>query len=280
MSKKTDIATIISNQQLAPGIFSMWLRTEIAKDAPAGQFINVYTRDNAKLLPRPISICEIDHTGRIRIVFRVVGKGTDEISTYADGETLKITGPLGNGYQSAMDVQIEKSKEDVLYPFDTNQLQIDEDKEVLIMGGGIGIPPMLGLAKELKCKKKIVVGYRSDQELFLTRELNENGEVFIATDDGSFGTHGTVIDCVKENGIAADMIFACGPKPMLRGIKELGEQLNVPTFISMEERMACGVGACLACVCKSTDVDEHSKVNNKRVCVEGPVFIAGEVDLA
>lgn len=257
MGKQTDIATVISQERLAPSIYSMWLETKVAKDARPGQFISVYSKDASKLLPRPISICEIDSNGKLRIVYRVVGKGTDEFSTYKAGDTVKIMGPVGNGFN----------------------LSVKEDTVALLIGGGIGIPPMLGLAEGLKCKKILVAGYRSNKELFLQDEIKENAELYVATDDGSYGTNGTVIDCIRENNIKADVIFACGPKPMLRGVKALGEEWNVPTYVSMEERMACGVGACLGCVCKTTGVDDHSKVNNKRVCVDGPVFLAGEVEL-
>ena len=103
--------------------------------------------------------------------------------------------------------------------------------------------------------------------------------VYISSDSGSVGTKGTVIDAAKENVVTGDAIYACGPKPMLKAIKAYAYEKDVPAFISLEERMACGIGACLACVCKSVDVDDHSKVNNKRICVDGPVFNAEEVEL-
>lgn len=279
MAKQTDEAKIISQEQLAKGVFSMWLETDIAKSASPGQFISVYSKDASKLLPRPISICEIDNSGKLRIVYRVVGAGTEEFSSYKAGDVVKILGPLGNGFYGAMMMEQQKAGQTLSNQFKEAQLTVKEDTVALLIGGGIGIPPMLGLAEGLNCKKITVAGYRSDKELFLMDEIKENSELYIATDDGSLGTNGTVIDAIKENNIKADMIFACGPKPMLKGVKALGEEWNVPTFISMEERMACGVGACLGCVCKTTEVDDHSKVNNKRVCMDGPVFIAGEVEL-
>ena len=116
-------------------------------------------------------------------------------------------------------------------------------------------------------------------ELFLMDEFREEGEVYVATEDGSAGTEGNVLDAIRENGLTADIIYACGPKPMLRAIKAYALEHQIPCWISMEERMACGIGACLACVCQSKDKDEHSNVNNKRVCKEGPVFRAEEVEL-
>lgn len=263
MSKIREKATVISQEQLAPGIFSMWIKTTVSGESIPGQFISVYTKNEAKLLPRPISICQTDtEKGALRIVYRVAGDGTKEFSSYAAGDTVDILGPLGNGYDLSSDT-----------------FKSFSGKKALLIGGGIGIPPMLGLAQKLPGKVTIVAGYRSRDDLFLTKDLSINGELFIASDDGSVGTKGTVIDAIKENGIKADVIFACGPKPMLAGVKKLSEEMGVPAYISMEERMACGVGACLGCVCKSSSVDDHSKVKNKRVCVDGPVFLASEVEL-
>ena len=136
---------------------------------------------------------------------------------------------------------------------------------------------MLELAKELDCEKQMVLGFRD--ELFLMDEFREEGEVYVATEDGSAGTEGNVLDAIRENGLTADIICACGPKPKLASIREYAKEKQIECCISMEERMACGIGACLACVCQSKDKDEHSNVNNKRVCKEGPVFRAEEVEL-
>lgn len=260
MSTKTkETCRIVSQEQIGTGIFSMWLQTEkIAEEAGPGQFVSVYTRDGSKLLPRPISICEIDREqGRIRLVYRVTGKntGTEQFSRLHRGVPLEVLGPLGNGFP----------------------LEQAEGKRVFLMGGGIGIPPMLQTAKELKADKKIIVGYRD--ELFLTEELAGNGALYVATEDGSAGTKGNVMDAVRENALEADVIMACGPAPMLRAIKAYAEDRGIPCWISMEERMACGIGACLACVCRSTEVDGHSHVHNKRICKDGPVFLSTEVEL-
>jgi dihydroorotate dehydrogenase electron transfer subunit len=173
-----------------------------------------------------------------------------------EGESLSIQGPLGNGY-------------------DVNATYASKD--AIIFGGGIGIPPMLELAKQLNCKKQIVLGYKD--ELFLNEEFEKYGTVTIATEDGSCGTKGNVLDAVKAHNIKGDVIYACGPMPMLRAIKAYALENNIECYISLEEKMACGIGACLACVCKSKDIDDHSKVHNKRVCKEGPVFNAKEVEI-
>ena len=147
------------------------------------------------------------------------------------------------------------------------------------MGGGIGVPPILELAKQMECEKKqIVVGYR-DAHTFLKEEFEQAGELYISTEDGSVGTKGNVMDAIRENALEADMIYACGPTPMLRAIKQYAETNGIECYITREERMACGIGACLACVCKSKEKDAHSNVHNKRICKDGPVFLSTEVEI-
>jgi dihydroorotate dehydrogenase electron transfer subunit len=256
MAKYKEIAKVVSQECIATGVYSMWIKTaDVAKEAIAGQFISVYCNDGAKLLPRPISICEVDkEEGLLRIVYRVVGGGTKEMSSYVAGDDIDILGPLGNGF-------------------------MQREKKAILIGGGIGIPPMVELAKELcgKCEVSIVAGYRD--ELFLIDELKKYGDLFVATEDGNCGTKGTVIDAIKEQCVTGDVIYACGPTPMLRAIKEYALANDIEAQLSLEEKMACGIGACLACVCKSKDIDEHSQVHNKRICKDGPVFLAQEVEL-
>lgn len=255
MTQKKIKAAVYSQVQLAEGIFSMWLGAgEMAKAAVPGQFIAVYPNDSARLLPRPISICETDPEKELlRIVYRVAGEGTKELSSCRAGDTLSIMGPLGNGFPL-------------------------KDKKALLIGGGIGIPPMLELAKALSCEKTAVLGYR-DSQTFLAEEIGKYAGLAVSTEDGSVGTKGTVLDAIKAQGLKADIIYACGPTPMLRALKEYAAKEGIECWISLEERMACGVGACLGCVCHSKDVDEHSNVRNKRVCKDGPVFLADEVEL-
>lgn len=246
-------AVIIRQEEISYGIYSMWMKTEqIAEKAKPGQFVSLYCHDGSRMLPRPISICEIDKKDNaLRIVYRVAGKGTEEFSRLSTGEHIEIVGPLGNGFPL-------------------------KEKKAFLIGGGIGIPPMLELAKQLNCEKQMVLGYRDT--LFLQDEFKGLGSMYVATEDGSYGTEGNVLDAIRENGLDAEIIYACGPTPMLKAIKEYAMKNGIECWLSLEEKMACGIGACLACVCQSKEKDSHSNVNNKRVCKEGPVFRAEEVE--
>lgn len=262
MSEKRKCKAVITSQvAVTDGIYSMWLKFpedyNVAEMAVPGQFISLYCHEGSRLLPRPISICEIKPSDRmLRIVYRVVGEGTGEFSKMTAGDTLDVVGPLGNGFTQ-------------------------KDGSSMLIGGGIGIPPMLELAKALSAKGQqvqVILGYR-DSDLFLKKEFEPYASVFVSTENGSEGTKGNVIDAIKEQKLSADTIYACGPVPMLRGVKAYAGEKGIAAQISMEERMACGIGACLACVCQSKEKDGHSHVNNKRVCKDGPVFDAEEIEI-
>lgn len=283
--KYEEIAVVVDQSSLGNGIYDLTLKTDkIAKAARAGQFVSVYSNDKSKLLPRPISLCGINRDDdTIRLVYRVTGEGTgtEEFSKLVRGDKVRILGPLGNGFT------------------------VQPGKKAFLIGGGIGVPPMLQLANDINtgivqtsgeesnqgqtamegaesktavCDMNIVMGYR-DENTFLLDEFKEQAASFVATEDGSVGTKGNVIDAIKENALEADVIYACGPMPMLRALKAYAAEHDMDCFVSMEERMACGIGACLACVCKTKDKDAHSNVKNKRICKEGPVFDAKEVEL-
>lgn len=263
MAKKKKItARVVSQKVLAEGVMDLCIETNLAEDAKPGQFVGIFPKNAATLLPRPISICGYDkEKGTLRIVYRIAGTGTAEFSLYKQGDSVQVLGVLGNGF-----------------PLDKA-----EGKKVLIIGGGIGVPPLLGLAKELKALGKaseiaMVMGYR-DSETFLADEFGDQGSLYIATEDGSVGTKGNVIDACRENGIKTDVIYACGPMPMLKGVKNFAAEIGAKAYLSLEERMACGVGACLGCICKTKNVDEHSHVNNARICTDGPVFDADDLEL-
>jgi len=176
MAKVKMTSTILQQECIGTDIYSLWLDApQIASKAKPGQFISVYSNDSGRVLPRPISICEIDREkGALRIVYRIAGKGTKEFSGMKAGETLDILGPLGNGF-----------------PMD-----VIKGKRVFMMGGGIGVPPMVQTAKEAEAEVTVIAGYRNS-EIFLKEELEQNGTLVIATEDGSVGTKGNVMDAIR-----------------------------------------------------------------------------------
>ena len=255
--KEKKTCKVVSQTMVTKGIYDLRINVgSMAVEAKPGQFVALYSGDASRLLPRPISICEIfSSEGIIRLVYRIAGKGTEEFSHLSAGDEIEVMGPLGNGFTQGKG-------------------------RAVLMGGGIGIPPMLELAKTLSltAMPTVILGYR-DSDCFLEKEFEPYADVIIATEDGSRGIKGNVIDAIRAAGTECDTIYACGPTPMLRGIKNYAEEQNITAYISMEEKMACGIGACLACVCKSKDTDAHTNVHNKRICKEGPVFDAREVEL-
>ena len=264
MAKVKMTAAIIEQKQLAADVYDMRIEApRIAEDAVPGQFVSLYSGDGARLLPRPISLCGVNRErGELRLVYRIAGAGTKEFSGLKAGDSIGVLGPLGNGFP------------------------LKAGRRALLIGGGIGVPPMLELAKALHEANEAegaglvqsVMGYR-DSQMFLKDEFTAYGPVYAATEDGSAGTPGNVLDAVRANGLTGDIIYACGPTPMLWALKAYAAEQGIECWLSLEEKMACGVGACLACVCQSKDIDEHSQVHNKRICKDGPVFLAEEIEL-
>ena len=248
------IATIVNHEEITSGIWKMELEaSEIAQTARPGQFIQLYPWDERNMLARPISLSSISEKS-VTIVYRVVGKGTRQLSKLQNNDRIRVMGPLGNGFTK-------------------------KPGTAVLMGGGIGIPPMLQLAKELSAMGatvQAVLGYRD--ETFLDDAFAPYADVFYASEDGTHGVKGNVMDALREYGITGDTIYACGPTPMLRAIQSYALEQGIEAQLSLEEKMACGIGACLACVCKSKEKDHHTNVNNKRICKDGPVFLAGEVE--
>lgn len=251
MSKQVTFGTILSNTLIAKDVYKMVIEAaEIAASAMPGQFVNLYTKSESMLLPRPISICEIGTT-TLTLVYGVVGKGTQEFATYQVGERIKLSSALGTGYKPA-----------------------DVKRHVLV-GGGIGVPPLVELAKHLDGEKIAVIGFR--EEAFLVEELENLGvKVYVATDSGKEGFKGNVVELIQAEGIEGDHFYSCGPKPMLRALAAYCEAQGVPVQVSLEERMGCGYGACVGCVCK-TKAKTEAGYEQKKVCKDGPVFMGSEV---
>ncbi|NLD87309.1 MAG: dihydroorotate dehydrogenase electron transfer subunit [Clostridiales bacterium] len=242
---------ITSVKKLTETAFELSFRApEMALKAHAGQFVHIKC-GNENFLRRPISICDV-RGDDIVIVFEIRGKGTDWLSRRTVGEELDMLGPLGRGFDTC------------------------REGRILLAGGGIGLPPMLYTSKLLK-SCDAVLGFRSKSLVMLEEEFREICEnVIVSTDDGSYGYAGYAVNAAREliktNSYIA--IYACGPKIMLKSFVELAEELNIDCFISLEERMGCGFGACLVCSCKTKQADGFTY---SRVCADGPVFNAKEV---
>ena len=223
----------------------------IAKKAKAGQFLHILCGGEA-YLRRPISICDVIEEKYLRFIFEVRGTGTDELSKRAVGDDIDILGPLGNGF----DVHTE-----------------DEDA-ILVVGGGIGVFPLLNLARGLEGKATMLLGFRNKDAVVMTGEFERiSKDVFVATDDGSCGYHGFVTDILKKilESNKVSRIYTCGPTPMMKLVSSIAMEYNVPVQVSLEERMGCGVGACVTCTCTVAGA-------RKRVCKDGPVFNGAEVE--
>jgi dihydroorotate dehydrogenase electron transfer subunit len=252
--KKIYDPIIMNQKEIAPNIFRMELiADEIVRAALPGQFINIYCKEGQNLLPRPISICEVDKkNGILTLVYGVVGKGTLEFSLMKNDETIKVLGPLGNGFN------------------------IDKNiKTHILIGGGIGVPPLVELAKNLTGEIYAFLGFAENP--ILVQELeNYCTKVFVATDKGEVGFKGNVIDLIKNEKVSGDMIYSCGPKPMLKAVSAWAKEMNIKAQISMEQRIACGIGVCVGCTCKHKK-KEDKDFQNKKVCTDGPVFWSEEV---
>lgn len=248
--KSVEMAKVISNKNITANIYDMVLECpEIAAQAKAGQFVEVYTGSKEYLLARPISICEITENG-LRLIFQVVGKGTEIFSNLKAGDEVKLLGPCGNGYN------------------------LKKDKSALLVGGGIGVPPLLETVKQLG-GGRVVLASRSSELSILEDDFKKAGaEVYIATDDGSAGFKGNAVQLLREKGLTADVVYSCGPKIMLKFLTEYAIEKDMECQVSMEERMACGIGACVGCVVKIKSGDDWE---HKKVCKDGPVFEGREV---
>lgn len=251
LSKKIFQAVIVEHCTIGKEIKKIVLHTECARACKPGQFLHIKIgKQSDPLLRRPISISDVDVAhDTITLIYRIVGKGTELLADYMPGEELDCMGPLGHGFT----IQGERP---------------------LLVGGGMGLAPLIYLARSL-CPRptQVLMGGRTETELFWTELFQEVcDQLHITTDDGSMGVQGTVIDLLhKLSKEEYDMIYTCGPRPMMEAVATWAKQQHIPCQVSLEEHMACGMGVCLVCTCATNDG------KRRKVCTEGPAFWAEEV---
>lgn len=240
---KQSVFTILSNEALTPDVYRMVLSGDTSAVTAPGQFVNI--KIEGLFLRRPISVCDCKGE-KLTLLYKVVGKGTVALKSMQPGQTLDLLTGLGNGYD----------------------LTLSGDRP-LLLGGGVGVPPLYLLAKELlKQNKKptVVLGFNTRTEIFYEEEFQKLGcEVFVTTADGSYGKKGFVTDVLEQ--LAYSYFYTCGPEPMLKAVCQ---KTVTSGQCSFEERMGCGFGACMGCSCKTL-------TGNKRICKEGPVLKKEEI---
>lgn len=253
---RKELCKISSQKEIATDIYELTVRGDLVDQINSpGQFVHIRVSNGVDpLLRRPISISSFDKEKQsMTMIYRKEGKGTSLLAERVPGELIDILGPLGNGF-----------------PVE----EVSTGDTALLVGGGIGVPPLYELSNQLveKGVKVIhVLGFQTGEAVFYEKEFLNNGETFVTTVDGSYGRQGFVTDVIKD--LRFDCIYTCGPTPMLKAIEQSYSDKKV--FLSLEERMGCGIGACFACVCKNAD--DPTGVSYKKVCSDGPVFRAGEV---
>lgn len=249
--KKAHKCILLKKEEIANGIFDFTVESnEIAKEAQCGQFLHIDCGSKT-FLRRPISICDVNDN-KVRFIFQVKGEGTKELSQMNPGDVIDIMGPLGHGYEII-------------------------GNNPVIIGGGIGVFPLLMLAK--RTKADVFLGFR-DKSLVVLEDEFENcaKSVTVGTDNGTYGYKGYVASAMEEylHKNECDMIYCCGPTPMLKAVKNIAESLGIKCQLSLEQRMGCGIGACLVCTCETV----HEGTDRyMRVCKNGPVFYSTEVTL-
>ncbi|RFU63343.1 dihydroorotate dehydrogenase electron transfer subunit [Peribacillus glennii] len=258
---KNENMRVISQRKIAKTIYELTLEGELVSEMhQPGQFVHVKAGSGFDpLLRRPISISSImAEEKQFKMIYRAEGRGTQLLSQKNNGESVDVLGPLGNGFPV--------------------EAAYGNGGRVLLVGGGIGVPPLFELSKRLSakgCSVIHVLGFQSKDNVFYEEEFSRLGETYVVTADGSYGGAGFVTDMIKRLEEDFPVIYACGPTLMLRALE--AEYGHKKLYLSLEERMGCGIGACFACVCHSAaDPDGHSY---KKVCSDGPVFRAGEVIL-
>ncbi|KAB7669236.1 dihydroorotate dehydrogenase electron transfer subunit [Bacillus sp. B1-b2] len=255
---RNEICTVVEQKEIAEHIYELTLKGELtAEMKEPGQFVHIKVTDMAApLLRRPISICRINQERRtFTMIYRAEGDGTKLLAKKTSGEGIDILGPLGNGFP------VEEAS---------------VGQTALLVGGGIGVPPLYELANRLVArgvKVITVLGFQTASVAFYEEKFAAIGDVYVATVDGTYGTQGFVTDVIAQKGLDFDVMYSCGPTPMLKNLEKSFPDKKV--FISLEERMGCGIGACFACVCHTAE--DPTGFSYKKVCTDGPVFKAGEV---
>ncbi|MCQ6265728.1 dihydroorotate dehydrogenase electron transfer subunit [Fictibacillus sp. WQ 8-8] len=256
---KKELVEVVSQKEIARHIFELKVQGNVVKEMTSpGQFVHIRVTDTFQpLLRRPISICDVDLDSRtVTMLYRKEGTGTALLSQKKEGEKIDLLGPLGNGF-----------------PLD----ELSQGQTALLVGGGIGVPPLYYLAKKLRSQGINVIsilGFQSAEDGFYSEKFAELGEAYVSTVDGSQGTKGFVTNVIKNKDLHYDLLFSCGPTVMLKALEQ-----QVPSadgYFSLEERMGCGIGACFACVCH---VNGGLPSDYVKVCSNGPVFPIGEVVL-
>jgi dihydroorotate dehydrogenase electron transfer subunit len=255
---KKEMMKVVSQREIAQSIYELVLKGKLVEEMnEPGQFVHIKTAEgNSPLLRRPISICNINREKQeFTMLYRAEGQGTKLLARQSAGSEIDVLGPLGNGFP------VEEA---------------EAGQVACLVGGGIGVPPLYELSQRLVAKGVRVIhvlGFQSENAVFYEEKFAELGETYIATADGTYGTKGFVTDVIKQYGISFDILYACGPTPMLQALAQQYD--GDKAYISLEERMGCGIGACFACVCE-TPAGGHSY---KKICSDGPVFKIGEVVL-
>ncbi|ONK27271.1 dihydroorotate dehydrogenase electron transfer subunit [Streptococcus azizii] len=253
-----EMMTVVRQDCLAPNIFSLILKGEMVREMKPGQFLHLKVPDKSMVLRRPISISEIDgEKGEVRLIYRIEGQGTALFSHLQIGDRVDVMGPLGNG-------------------FSLDHLAVGQT--ILLIGGGIGVPPLVELAKQAYqrgVQVVSVIGFADRQAVILEEELQRYGQVFVTTDNGSYAQKGNVSTVVDRLSESFDAVYACGAPAMMNYVDQHFKD-HPHAYLSLEARMACAMGACYACVVRPKGRQEHE---NKRVCKEGPVFATGSLVL-
>ncbi len=246
---KDYIGEIVANKQIAPDAYCITIEVKNMPEVRPGQFAMLEVPREDCILRRPFGVLSHDENN-VSFLYQIKGKGTDALTMLEVGDNIKLAFPLGNGFP------------------------LGGEKKIAVVGGGFGIVPLYSVADCYRgAEVRIYNGFASEGKVMLEREFGKLGKLTVCTDDGSRGFHGYPVAALErdmDDGFAPETIFCCGPEPLMKSVKAFATRRGVKAYLSLEQRMGCGIGACLTCTCKA---DGH----NKRVCKDGPVFESTEV---